>query len=69
MSAVRWALGSIGVLMAGYGGWLLLTRQAGDQLVSATQWLAGGVALPPRALALKLPPASPVAGDDAQVRL
>ncbi len=45
MSAVRWTLGSIGVLMAGYGGWLLLTRQAGDQLVSAAQWLGGGVVL------------------------
>jgi len=45
MNAVRWSLGSIGVLVAGYGGWLLLTRQAGDQLVSAAQWLVGGVVL------------------------
>ena len=43
MNAVRWALGSIGVLVAGYGGWLLGTRQAGDQLVSAAQWLVAGV--------------------------
>ena len=45
MNAALWSLGSIGVLVAAYGGWLLLTRQAGAQLASAAQWLVGGVVL------------------------
>lgn len=45
MRAVRWPLGLVGVVVGCYGGWLLLTRQAGEDLVSAGQWLVGGVVL------------------------
>jgi hypothetical protein len=45
MTVVRVGLGSVGVLVAGYGAWLLLTRTDTDQLVSALVWLAGGVVL------------------------
>lgn len=45
MRAVRWSLGLVGVAVGCYGGWLLLTRQAGEDLVSAAQWLVGGVVL------------------------
>ena len=42
---MRWLLGAGGVVVGVYGAWLLLTRQSGDQLVSAGQWLVGGVLL------------------------
>ncbi len=45
MSVARWSLGVVGVATGCYGGWLLLTRQAGEELVSAGQWLVGGVVL------------------------
>jgi hypothetical protein len=45
VTAVRWILGVVGVAGGVYGGWLLLTRQAGEQLVSAVQWLVAGVVL------------------------
>jgi len=42
---MRWLLGAGGLAVGAYGAWLLLTRQSGDQLVSAGQWLVGGVLL------------------------
>ncbi len=45
MTGARWVLGGLGVLVAAYGAWLLLTRQDGGQLVSAGAWLVGGVVL------------------------
>ncbi len=45
MTAARWFLGLVGVAGAAYGAWLLLSRQSGDQLVSAGSWLVGGVVL------------------------
>ncbi len=45
MTVVRWSLGLVGVAVGIYGGWLLLSRQAGEDLVSAAQWLVGGVVL------------------------
>jgi histidinol-phosphate aminotransferase len=60
-------------------GRILGSTASGDRDTGSTvgrrEWLAccaalaGGLALPPRALALKVPPASRVTGDDAQVRL
>ncbi len=38
---MRAALGAVGVLLAGYGAWLLLSR--GRELVEVAAWLAGGV--------------------------
>ena len=35
----------MGVLIGGYGAWLLLSRQDTDQLVNAAIWLAAGVVL------------------------
>ncbi len=43
MSRVRTVLGGVGVLVATYGAWLLLSRQDLGQLGSAVVWLAGGV--------------------------
>lgn len=50
MRAVRWTVGAVGVLLAAYGGWLLLTRghDRGDVVV----WLASGVLLHDGVLAL-----------------
>ena len=45
MTAARWSLGLVGVVVGLYGAWLLLSRQSGDQLVSAAAWLVGGVVL------------------------
>ncbi len=45
MTASRWFLGLVGVGAGLYGAWLLLSRQSGDQLVSAGVWLVGGVVL------------------------
>jgi hypothetical protein len=42
---MRWTVGTIGVLLAGYGAWLLLSRQDPDQLVDAAVWLVAGVLL------------------------
>ncbi len=39
----RVSLGALGVVVAGWGGWTLLTNQRPDQLVAAAVWLAGGV--------------------------
>ena len=41
----RGLLGAVGVATGAYGAWLLLTRQSGEQLVSAGQWLVAGVVL------------------------
>ncbi len=41
----RIALGALGVAAAAYGGWRLLSRQHGSDLVDAVTWLAGGVLL------------------------
>lgn len=43
--APRIAIGAVGVLVAAYGAWLLLSRQDLEQLRSAAIWLAAGVAL------------------------
>lgn len=40
---IRWMLGLGALLMGGYGGWLLLTRQDGGQVVEAGTWLVTGV--------------------------
>lgn len=45
MTATRGLLGALGVVVAAYGGWLLLSRQDLDQLVSAGIWLGSGVLL------------------------
>ena len=42
---VRVLLAGIGVLVGGYGAFLLLSRQDGDQLLNAAVWLASGVVL------------------------
>lgn len=39
----RIALGAVGVAVAGWGVWTLLTNQRPDQLFSAALWLGGGV--------------------------
>lgn len=39
----RVSLGAVGVLVAGWGAWTLLTNQRPDQLVAAATWLVGGV--------------------------
>lgn len=44
-TVVRALLAGVGVATAAYGAWLLLTRQSGEQLVSAGQWLVAGVLL------------------------
>ncbi len=38
----RILLGALGVVVAGWGVWTLLTNQRPDQLVAAAVWLAGG---------------------------
>lgn len=43
MSRVRTALGVLGVLLAAYGGWLLLSRQSTAGNLDTLWWLAGGV--------------------------
>lgn len=45
MRAARLAIGAIGVVVGGFGAWLLLTRQDLDQLTNAAVWLAAGVVL------------------------
>jgi hypothetical protein len=40
---IRWLLGLSALPVAGYGGWLLLSRQDADQLVNAGLWLVAGV--------------------------
>jgi ABC-type branched-subunit amino acid transport system permease subunit len=45
MSAVRWVLGGLGVLVGAYGAWLALTRQDLLQLAEVALWLAAGVAV------------------------
>jgi hypothetical protein len=47
---VRWLLGALGVLLAGYGGWLLVSRE--DDLVDVAVWLLAGVVLHDAVLAL-----------------
>ena len=42
---LRVLLGGVGVLLGGYGAFLLLSRQDSDQLVNAAIWLASGVVL------------------------
>jgi hypothetical protein len=41
----RLALGALGLLVGLYGGYLLLSRQDHDQLISAAIWLVSGVVL------------------------
>lgn len=41
----RLAIGGLGVLVGGYGAFLLLSRQDRDQLLDAALWLASGVVL------------------------
>jgi hypothetical protein len=43
VTAVRWTTGALGVLIATYGGWLLISR--GHDLLDVAVWLAAGVAL------------------------
>ncbi len=45
MSAARWLMGGLGVLLGGYGAWLALTRQDTGQLLEIAVWLAAGVVL------------------------
>ncbi|GAA1443543.1 hypothetical protein GCM10009641_60510 [Mycobacterium cookii] len=45
MSAVRWVLGCLGVLVGAYGAWLALTRQDLVQLAEVALWLAAAVAV------------------------
>ncbi|QYJ05289.1 hypothetical protein KUV85_06325 [Nocardioides panacisoli] len=45
MTALRIALIGLGTLVAAYGGYVLVTRQDGDNLLSAGTWLVGGVVL------------------------
>jgi len=45
MSLLRGVIGAVGVVVAGFGIWLLLTRQDLDQLTSAATWLVAGVVL------------------------
>ena len=40
---IRWLLGLSALPVAGYGGWLLLSRQDVDQLTNAGLWLVAGV--------------------------
>ena len=47
---MRAALGAVGVLVLGYGAWLLLSRE--DDLVDVALWLAAGVVLHDAVLAL-----------------
>jgi len=42
---LRVLLAGLGVLVGGYGAFLLLSRQDGDQLLNAAVWLASGVVL------------------------
>jgi hypothetical protein len=41
----RWLVGAVGVLLLGYGGWLLATRQDPERVLDAAVWLGGGVLL------------------------
>jgi hypothetical protein len=41
----RWTLSAVGVLVAGYGGWLLVSRSETSDLVDVAIWLASGVLL------------------------
>ena len=50
MTPARLVLGALGVLVAGYGGWLAVSR--GGDLVNLAVWLAGGVVLHDAVLAL-----------------
>lgn len=43
MSRAQAGLGALGVLVAAYGGWLLLSRQDTAGNLDAVLWLAGGV--------------------------
>ncbi|TGN62948.1 hypothetical protein EXE59_02535 [Nocardioides eburneiflavus] len=45
MSAARWLIGGLGVVLGAYGAWLALTRQDAGQLVEIAVWLAAGVVL------------------------
>ncbi|MBA2953114.1 hypothetical protein GON03_02245 [Nocardioides sp. MAH-18] len=48
--AVRTALGALGLLLAAYGGWLLLSR--GHDLLGVATWLVAGVLLHDAVLAV-----------------
>lgn len=49
---MRWVIGAIGILVGGFGAWLLLSRQDLDQLTSAAVWLVAGVVLHDGVLAI-----------------
>jgi len=42
-SVTRWLLGLAALPVAGYGGWLLLSRQDHAQVLEAAVWLVAGV--------------------------
>lgn len=42
---MRPVIGAVGVVLGGFGAWLLLTRQDLDQLANAAVWLVAGVVL------------------------
>jgi hypothetical protein len=45
VTVTRGLLGALGVVVAAYGGWLLVSRQDVDELVNAGIWLGSGVVL------------------------
>lgn len=45
MTGGRRALGALGVLVAAYGAWLLVSREAAHRLVEVGLWLGAGVLL------------------------
>lgn len=45
MRSARVILLAVGMLLAGYGGWLLLSRQRLDQVLQVGEWAVAGVLL------------------------
>ena len=43
--AVRGGLGVLGLALGLYGGYLMLSRQRGEQVLGAVRWFVGGVVL------------------------
>ena len=43
VSALRLTLGAAGLVVTGYGGWLLLSRQDLDRLVNLATWVVSGI--------------------------
>lgn len=44
-ATIRALLGAIGIAVAAYGGWLLVSRENGSQLVDVLEWFVGGILL------------------------